>query len=188
MTVTADAAWLTSLIRDIADYPTAGVTFRDITPLLGDAAGFTRSVDELAERFADDRIDRVVGVEARGFILAAPVAYRLGAGFVPVRKAGKLPWAVAREEYTLEYGSDKLEIHRDAIHPDERIVVIDDVLATGGTAAATARLVAALGGNIVGLGFLLELTDLGGVERLAGHRIESLARYQAADDAAESGT
>lgn len=180
MTVTADATWLTSLIRDIADYPTDGVTFRDITPLLGDGPGFARAIDELSARFADVDVDRVVGIEARGFILAAPVAYRLGAGFVPVRKAGKLPWAVAREEYTLEYGSDKLEIHRDAIHPDERILVIDDVLATGGTASATARLVQTLGGNIVGVGFLLELTDLGGAERLADYRIESLARYTSA--------
>lgn len=180
MAVTADAAWITSLIRDIADYPTAGVTFRDITPLLGNGPGFARAVDDLAARFSDLSVDRVVGVEARGFILAAPIAYRLGAGFVPVRKAGKLPWAVAREEYTLEYGSDKLEIHRDAIHPDERILVIDDVLATGGTAAATARLVEALGGSVVGIGFLIELADLGGASALAGHRIEALVRY--ADD------
>jgi adenine phosphoribosyltransferase len=177
MDVASDALWLTSLVRDIADYPKSGVTFRDITPLLGNADGFRRAVDELADRFADVTVDRVVGVEARGFILAAPVAYRLGAGFVPVRKAGKLPWAVAREEYELEYGTDKLELHRDAIHPDERILVIDDVLATGGTAAATARLVQALGGDIVGLGFMIELTDLGGRQRLAGHRLESLARY-----------
>jgi adenine phosphoribosyltransferase len=123
-------------------------------------------------------VDRVVGIEARGFIVAAPVAYRLGAGFVPVRKAGKLPWAVAREEYELEYGTDKLEVHRDAIHPDERILVIDDVLATGGTAAATARLVVALGGRIVGLGFMIELSDLGGRSRLKGYRAESLAQYR----------
>jgi len=142
-----DSRWLTSLVRDIADYPKPGVTFRDITPLLGNADGFRQAVDGLAERFSDLEVDRVVGIEARGFILAAPVAYCLGAGFVPVRKAGKLPWAVAREEYELEYGTDKLELHRDAIHPDERILVIDDVLATGGTAAATARLVAALGGR-----------------------------------------
>jgi adenine phosphoribosyltransferase len=119
----------------------------------------------------------VVGIEARGFILAAAVAYRLDAGFVPVRKAGKLPWAVAREEYALEYGTDKLEIHRDAIHPDERILVIDDVLATGGTAAATARLIETLGGTIVGLGFLIEITALGGLARLTDYRVESLARY-----------
>ena len=174
---TRDSAWLTSLVRDIADYPKTGVTFRDITPLLGNADGFRQAIDELAEPFQGERIDRVVGVEARGFILAAAVAYRLNAGFVPVRKAGKLPWAVAREEYELEYGTDKLEIHRDAIHPDERILVIDDVLATGGTAAATARLIETLGGTIVGIGFLIEITALGGHARLTDYRVESLARY-----------
>jgi adenine phosphoribosyltransferase len=169
--------WISNLVRDIPDYPNRGVTFRDITPLLGDADGFRRSIDELVERFQGVQVDRVLGMEARGFIVAAPVAYRLGASFVPVRKAGKLPWAVVREEYQLEYGSDKLEIHRDAIHPGEHILVIDDVLATGGTALATCRLVEALGGEIVGLGFLLELTELGGRERLTGHRVESLALY-----------
>ena len=181
MTVTSDAthnsAWLTSLIRDIADYPKPGVTFRDITPLLGNADGFARAVDELADPFRDVGVDRVVGVEARGFIPAAAVAYRLGAAFVPVRKAGKLPWAVAREEYELEYGTDKLEIHRDAIHPDEKILVIDDVLATGGTAAATARLIETLGGQIVGIAFLIEIMVLGGRQRLTDYRVESLAQY-----------
>ena len=172
-----ESAWLRSLVRDIPDYPERGVTFRDITPLLGDADGFRRAIDELAERFADDDVDRVVGVEARGFILAAPVAYRLGASFVPVRKAGKLPWAVVREEYRLEYGTDRLEIHRDAIHPDERILVVDDVLATGGTAAATCRLVEALGGSIVGLGILIELSELGGRAALGERRLEALATY-----------
>ena len=117
------------------------------------------------------------GVESRGFILAAPVAYRLRSGFVPVRKAGKLPWAVAREEYELEYGRDKLEIHRDAIHPGEKILIVDDVLATGGTAAATGRLVETLGGDIVGFGFLLELSDLNGRAKLGNHRVESLTTY-----------
>jgi adenine phosphoribosyltransferase len=176
MTVTSDASWLTMHVRDIDDYPQAGVTFRDITPLLGNAATFRRAVDELAEPFRSFAVDRVVGVEARGFIPAAAVAYTLGAGFVPVRKAGKLPWAVAREEYELEYGRDKLEIHRDAIHPDEQILVIDDVLATGGTASATARLVAGLGGVIVGLGFLIELADLGGRDRLSEYNVAILAR------------
>ena len=169
--------WLSELVRDIDDFPTHGVSFRDITPLLGDRKGFARAIDELADRFESVGADRVLGVEARGFIIAAPVAYRMGAGFVPVRKAGKLPWAVVREEYSLEYGNDKLEIHRDAIHPGERILVIDDVLATGGTAAATVRLVEALGGLVVGVGVLIELEDLGGRARLEGHRVESLARY-----------
>jgi adenine phosphoribosyltransferase len=169
--------WLSTLVRDITDYPSAGVTFRDITPLLGNANGFQRSIDELVERFRDVEVDRVLGMEARGFIVAAPVAYRLGAGFIPVRKAGKLPWAVVREEYALEYGRDKLEMHRDAIHPGERILIIDDVLATGGTAEATYRLVDTLGGVVAGLGFLIELEDLGGRARLEGHRVESLAIY-----------
>ena len=173
----ADATWVRDHIRAIADYPTPGVTFRDITPLLGNAAAFGRAVDDLVTRFHDVEVSRVVGIESRGFILAAPVAYRLRAGFVPVRKAGKLPWAVAREEYDLEYGSDKLEIHRDAIHPDEPILVVDDVLATGGTASATVRLVEALGGNVVGVGVMIELEELGGRDRLGGHRVESLTRY-----------
>ena len=116
-------------------------------------------------------------VESRGFILAAPVAYRLRAGFVPVRKPGKLPWAVAREEYDLEYGRDKLEIHRDAIHPDERILIVDDVLATGGTAKATGKLVETLGGDIVGYGFMLEISELGGRAKFDGERVESLTAY-----------
>ena len=175
--MTPSEHWITRLVRDIPDYPVPGVTFRDITPLLGDAEGFSTSINELVSRFADVAVDRVLGMEARGFIIAAPVAYKMNAGFIPVRKAGKLPWAVAREEYQLEYGSDKLEIHRDAIHPGERILVIDDVLATGGTAAATCRLVEGLGGVVVGLGFLIELEALGGRDRLKGHVVESLARY-----------
>jgi adenine phosphoribosyltransferase len=165
------------LIRAIENYPTEGVTFRDITPLLGDGPAFKSAIVELADRFRSSGVDRVVGVEARGFILGAPVAVELGAGFVPVRKAGKLPWAVAREEYELEYGTDKLEIHRDAIRPGERILVVDDVLATGGTAAATCRLVTGLGGVVVGLGVLLELTFLPGRERLGGISVESLITY-----------
>ena len=172
-----EASWVRDHIRAIADYPEPGVTFRDITPLLGDAAAFGRAVDDLVTRFHDVDVDRVVGVESRGFILAAPVAYRLRAGFVPVRKPGKLPWAVAREEYDLEYGRDKLEVHRDAIHPDENILIVDDVLATGGTAAATGRLVETLGGNIVGFGFLLEIKELCGRSRFDGRRVESLTAF-----------
>lgn len=164
-------------IRAIPDYPKPGVTFRDITPLLGHGPALAAAVDQMAERFAAERVDRVIGIEARGFILGAPVAVSLGAGFVPVRKAGKLPWAVVREEYQLEYGTDKLEIHRDAIHPDERVVVIDDVLATGGTAAATCRLVETLGATIVGLGMLIELKALNGRSVLGQRRIESLLEF-----------
>ncbi|MFM7756350.1 MAG: adenine phosphoribosyltransferase [Actinomycetota bacterium] len=165
------------LIRAIADYPSPGVTFRDITPLLGNGPALQQVVEDLAGRFHGVAIDRVIGVEARGFIIGAPVAVALGAGFVPVRKAGKLPWAVVREEYELEYGTDKLEIHRDAIHPGERILVVDDVLATGGTAAATCRLVTALGGHIVALAVLIELVGLGGRQRLGSTPVESLFTF-----------
>ncbi len=165
------------LIRAIADYPTPGVTFRDITPLLGNGPALHQSVRELTERFEGQSIDRVIGIEARGFILGAPIAVALGAGFVPVRKAGKLPWAVVREEYQLEYGTDKLEIHRDAIHPGERILVVDDVLATGGTASATCRLVSALGGEIVALAVLIELEALNGRSKLNHLRVESLFTF-----------
>jgi adenine phosphoribosyltransferase len=175
--MTATTSWLTDLIRDIPDYPKPGVTFRDITPLLGDADGFQRSIDELVERFADVAVDRVLGIEARGFIIAAPLAYRIAAGFVPVRKAGKLPWAVAREEYELEYGTDKLEIHRDGIRPGERVLIIDDVLATGGTARAAGRLVEALGGVVAGMGFVIELEPFGGRVTLGERQVESLVRY-----------
>ena len=168
---------LPDFIRAIPDYPQPGVTFRDITPLLGDGAALALATRSLADRFTEASIDRVIGIEARGFILGAPIAVALNAGFVPVRKAGKLPWAVVREEYELEYGTDKLEIHRDAIHPGERILVIDDVLATGGTAAATCRLAETLGGDVVGVGVLLELNALGGRARLESHRIESLLIY-----------
>ena len=175
--MTADHGALRSFVRDIADYPVAGVTFRDITPLLGDSAALSQVVDGMVEQFEGVPIDRVVGVEARGFIFGAAVAYRAGAGFVPVRKAGKLPWAVVREEYNLEYGSDKLEIHRDAIHPGERILIVDDVLATGGTAAATAKLVETLGGVVAGLAFLLEIDDLGGRAKLGERTAQALLHY-----------
>ena len=174
---TVTPSWLFPLVREVPDFPTPGVRFRDITPVLASAEAFHRAVDELAARFDGEHVDRVVGVEARGFILAAPIAYRLEASFIPVRKAGKLPWAVVREEYALEYGRDKLELHRDAIHPDDRVLIIDDVLATGGTAAATTRLVETLGGRIIGFGALLEVVGLGGREALAPKRVEVLASY-----------
>jgi len=172
-----EPAWLRSLVREVLDFPQAGVRYRDITPLLANGPAFHDAVDELVTRFEGEAIDRVVGVESRGFILAAPIAYRMSASFIPVRKAGRLPWAVVREEYALEYGRDKLEIHRDAIHPDDRVLVIDDVLATGGTASATIRLVETLGGRIVGFGALLEVAGLGGRDALSGHRVEVLASY-----------
>ncbi len=168
---------LRARVRDIVDYPNEGVTFRDITPLLGDPLAFAAAIDGLAGAFAEVDVDRVVGVEARGFVFGAAVAIQLGAGFVPVRKAGKLPWAVVREEYELEYGTDKLEIHRDAIHPGERILIVDDVLATGGTALATATLVETLGGVTAGLAFLLELADLDGRGKLGDRQVRSLLTY-----------
>jgi len=145
--------------------------------LLGDSDAFAAAVNGLVEQFSGVPVDRVVGVESRGFIFGAAVAYRIGAGFVPVRKPGKLPWAVVREEYDLEYGSDKLEIHRDAIHPGEQILIVDDVLATGGTASATATLVETLGGDIAGLGFLLELEALGGRAKLGERPVQSLLQF-----------
>lgn len=172
-----DLAALKSHVRDVVDYPEVGVTFRDITPLLSDAAAFKLAVDGLVEQFDGVEVDQVVGVESRGFIFGAALAYRIGAGFVPVRRPGKLPWAVVREEYELEYGTDKLEIHRDAIRPGERIMIVDDVLATGGTAKATTTLVETLGGQIVGLGFLLELDALAGRSKLGERTVRSLLRY-----------
>lgn len=172
-----DANWLSEHIRAINDFPQPGVVFRDITPLLGHPDAFRFAVDAIVDRFAGVTITKVVGMEARGFILAAPVAYRLGVGFVPIRKAGKLPWAVAREEYQLEYGTDKLEIHRDAIGPHDRVLIVDDVLATGGTAAATVRLVEGLGGVVAGIGVMIEIAALGGRDLLGDHSVVSLVTY-----------
>ena len=171
-------ARLRSTIRDIPDWPQPGVTFKDITPLLNDPAAFSGTIDALAGEAGTGAIDRVLGVEARGFMFAAPVAYRMGAGFVPVRKAGKLPWDIEREEYVLEYGTDLLEIHRDAIAPGERVLIVDDVLATGGTAAATVRLVERLGGVVAGLAFVIELEFLGGRSQLDGYELVSLVGYE----------
>jgi adenine phosphoribosyltransferase len=168
---------LAALVRDIPDFPRPGITFKDITPLLADAMAFRSAVDGIADHFDGPEVDRVLGVEARGFILAAPIAYRFGAGFTPVRKSGKLPWKVEAEEYALEYGTDLLEIHKDAVDPGDRVLVVDDVLATGGTAAATVRLVERLGGRVVGLGFVLELAFLSGRERLAGQDVVSLVSF-----------
>ena len=156
----ADAGWLKGRIRDVPDFPSPGIVFRDLTPLLGDVEAFRFTVDTLADAFAGRRVDKVVGVEARGFILAGPVAYRLGAGFVPVRKPGKLPWRTESEEYALEYGVDRLELHADGVAAGEQVLIVDDVIATGGTAAATVRLVEGLGATVAGLGFAVELMYL----------------------------
>ena len=168
---------LKARIRDIPDFPRPGVVFKDITPLLADVDAFRFTVDAIADHFAGQTIDKVLGIEARGFIIAAPVAHALGAGFVPVRKAGKLPWDVEKQEYVLEYGADLLEIHRDAVEPGERALIVDDVMATGGTAAATIRLVERLGGDVVGLGFVIELAFLGGRGKLDDHPAVALITY-----------
>jgi adenine phosphoribosyltransferase len=173
-----EASDLRDCVRDIPDFPKAGVIYKDITPLLSNTDAFRSTIDLIAEHFADKGIDRVLGVEARGFIIAAPIAYRFGAAFIPVRKAGRLPWEIEREEYELEYGTDLLEIHRDAVEPGDRVVIIDDVLATGGTAGATIRLVEKLGGTVAGLGFVIELEFLGGREKLDPYDVFSLVTYE----------
>jgi adenine phosphoribosyltransferase len=173
-----DLGRIKDLIRDIPDFPKPGIVFKDITPLLGDAEGFALAIDAMSDAFASQQVSKVIGIEARGFIFAAPVAHRLGAGFIPVRKRGKLPWNIEGEEYELEYGTDLLEIHADAVQAGERILVVDDVLATGGTAAATTRLVERLGGKVVGLAFIIELGFLGGRARLPGRSLASLVTYE----------
>jgi adenine phosphoribosyltransferase len=168
---------LKALVRDVPDFPQPGVMFKDITPLLADEIAFSTVIDLIVVHFGRGNVDKVVGIEARGFILASPVAYHFGAGFVPVRKKDKLPWETITEEYELEYGTAALEIHKDAIRPGERVLVVDDVLATGGTARATASLVERVGGKVVGIACLIELTFLGGRERLRGYELFTLLTY-----------
>lgn len=168
---------LRNLIRDVPDFPQSGVLFKDITPLLADEDAFSSVIDLIVVHYGRGNIDKVVGIEARGFILASPVAYHFGAGFVPVRKQGKLPWETERLAYALEYGAATLEVHRDAIHPGERVLIVDDVLATGGTATATAHLVEKLGGKVVGIACLIELSFLGGRSRLGPYDFFSLLTY-----------
>jgi adenine phosphoribosyltransferase len=172
--MTRDPTWLAGHLRDVPDFPKPGILFKDLTPLLGDVDAFRYTVDAIADHAAGLTVDKVVGIEARGFIFAAAVAYRLGAGFVPVRKPGKLPWKTVTETYALEYGSDSLDIHADAVAPGDTVYIVDDVLATGGTAAATCALVERVGGNIAGLAFVVELGFLGGRAKLTNHDILSL--------------
>jgi len=168
---------LKRLIREIPDFPKPGILFYDITTLLKDPEGFRTTVDLLSEAFVGEHIDRVVGIEARGFIFAPALAYKLGAGFIPMRKSNKLPAPTESVTYTLEYGTDRLEIHKDAIEPGHRVLIIDDLLATGGTAKAAIELVEKLGGQVVGVGFVIELEFLKGRQRLAGYRVVSLLKY-----------
>ncbi|HEX3126372.1 MAG TPA: adenine phosphoribosyltransferase [Thermoanaerobaculia bacterium] len=168
---------LKKLIREVPDFPKPGILFYDITTLLQDPAGLRMTVDRFADMFADRHIDKVVGIESRGFMFGPIVAYDLNAGFVPVRKPGKLPWEKVRETYDLEYGSDSVEMHRDAVKPGEHVLIVDDLVATGGTALAAAKLVESLGGVVEGMGFIIELTFLPGRQKLDGYKVESLIQY-----------
>ena len=166
-----------ALIREVPNFPNPGILFYDITTLLKDAQALRSIVDELADRYREKEISKIIGIESRGFIFGSALAYRLGAGFIPVRKPGKLPADIFEVKYNLEYGSNSLAIHRDAVGIGENVLIVDDLLATGGTAAATVNLVRQLGGQIVGLAFLIELTSLRGRERLSGCDIHSMITY-----------
>ena len=168
---------LTTTIRSVPDFPVEGILFYDITTLLKNPAAFKYSVDQLVERYQDEQVDGVVGMESRGFIYGAPLAYLLGVGFIPVRKPGKLPATKLAESYALEYGTNTLEIHQDGIKPGQRVLVVDDLLATGGTAKATCRLVERLGGTVASVAFLIELTFLNGRDQLQGYDVYSLLQY-----------
>ena len=166
-----------ALIRDVPDFPEPGIVFKDITPVLADPIAFSTIIDLIVVHFGRGNVDKVVGIEARGFILGAPVAYHFGAGVIPVRKKGKLPYETIEEEYALEYGTATLEIHTDAVTPGERVLVVDDVLATGGTAAATASLVERIGGKVCGIATLIELDFLHGRDKVSGYDLFTLIHY-----------
>jgi len=172
---------LEKIIRDVPDFPKPGIVFKDITTLLQDGDAFRLALNRMMKKYLDAnaRIDKVMGIEARGFILGAVLAYKLGCGFVPARKPGKLPYRSVREEYTLEYGSNSLEVHEDGIRPGEKVLVVDDLLATGGTALAAARLVEKLGGEVAGIEFLVELSFLHGRDKLSPYKVSSLITYGA---------
>src|SRR5437588_500991 len=175
--VSVDCEPLKQLIREVPDFPKPGILFYDITTLLKDKRGFATLIDALSEHYLEEDIDLVLGMEARGFIFGPALAYRLNAGFIPVRKPGKLPAATAKYDYALEYGTNTLEIHRDAIQKGERVIIVDDLLATGGTAEATTKLAASLGADIAGLGFVVELDFLKGRDKLRGYDVYSLLHY-----------
>jgi adenine phosphoribosyltransferase len=172
-----DVERLKALVRDVPDFPQEGIVFKDITPLLADPIAFSSVIDLIVVHFGRGNVDKVVGIEARGFILASPVAYHFGAGFVPVRKQDKLPWETESADYELEYGTATLEIHKDAVRPGERVLVVDDVLATGGTAAATARLVERIGGKVIGIACLIELGFLNGRKQVEDYDLFTLITY-----------
>ncbi len=172
-----DREQLKTRIRDVPDFPQEGIVFKDITPLLADEIAFSTVIDLIVVHFGRGNVDKVVGIEARGFILASPVAYHFGAGFVPVRKKDKLPHDTEAAEYALEYGTATLEIHTDAVEPGERVLIVDDVLATGGTAKATADLVERIGGKVVGIACLIELGFLNGRDKLEGYDVFTLIEY-----------
>lgn len=174
---TLNADQLKRLIREVPDFPKPGILFYDITTLLKDKVGYATLIDKLSEHYLDQKIDLVLGMEARGFIFAPALAYRLNAGFVPVRKPGKLPAATVKYDYALEYGTNSLEVHRDAIQKGQRVLIVDDLLATGGTAEATAKLASLLGAEIAGLGFVVELDFLHGRQKLEGYDVMSLLHY-----------
>ena len=169
---------LAALIRDIPDFPEPGVVFKDITPVLADPGAFVELIDALTDPFRDSGITKVAGIEARGFTLATPVADQLRAGFIPVRKPGKLPYETVREDYELEYGTDALEVHVDSVHVGEKVLLVDDVIATGGTAAAAIRLLRRLGADVVGFAAFIELVFLGGSDMLDGVPLHALLRYE----------
>ncbi|MFB0528304.1 MAG: adenine phosphoribosyltransferase [bacterium] len=168
---------LKELIRSIPDFPKKGILFRDITTLLQNGPQFHQAIDILAEHYEGKKIDKIVAVESRGFIIASPLAYKLNAGIIPVRKKGKLPYKTVETTYELEYGTDTLEMHADAFPPGANILIVDDLLATGGTAKATIDLVEKLKGKVVGICFLIELTDLKGMEKLKGYEVLSIIKY-----------
>ena len=167
-----------SKIRTVPHWPKEGIMFRDITTLLKDPQGFKETIDLLHKRYANKKIDKVIGIESRGFIFGAPLAYLLGCGFVPIRKRGKLPAECASEEYTLEYGKDKIEVHKDAISNGDRILIVDDLIATAGTADAARKLVKKLGGKIIECAFIVELIDLKGRDKLKGENIYSIVEFE----------
>ncbi len=164
-------------VRVVENFPSDGISFKDITTLLKDAEGLKNCIDQLVDRFKNEKVDLVIGPESRGFIFATPIAYLIGAGFVPVRKPGKLPAETIKSEYALEYGSDSLEIHKDAIQKGQKVLIIDDLLATGGTMETACKLVEQLGGEVVGLGFLIELDELKGRNKLSKYKVESIVKY-----------